>query len=422
MTIHAFIGGAGCGKTHQLMAALSTHLDQYPLNTGQKVLALTFMHGSRRRLDARLAQITALRRSYECSTIDSLAWRIVNRWRPLASELGYADLSSDEYERTCQAAGLLLEQEFVVRWVAATFPCAVLDEAQDLTDSRLKIIRTLSTHIKFFVAADEFQCLDENLRPNPACEWIGNHSNVVELSKPQRTQVEDILAASTAVREGNAPVSNKKFMVAPAFTVPWAGTYVGNQISWYGRNKNTAIITPATGHYANNVVEWVKKNTTKKGNGPHHIVWEKPEYSLIQEYLAEVKLPKHASLEEVFHAVQVAGDHLVLADVNRWLDKQRRCLGKSMVSRDETEACIQRSFALRKRRHGVTDSGVRAMTVHGAKNREFDNVIVLWPASTQGTDDQKRRLLYNAITRAKERCLVLVQTKKALESIPFTLI
>lgn len=59
------------------------------------------------------------------------------------------------------------------------------------------------------------------------------------------------------------------------------------------------------------------------------------------------------------------------------------------------------------------------MTVHGAKNREFDNVIVLWPAAITGSEDQKRRLLYNAVTRAKERCLVLVQAKTSLGEAPF---
>lgn len=59
------------------------------------------------------------------------------------------------------------------------------------------------------------------------------------------------------------------------------------------------------------------------------------------------------------------------------------------------------------------------MTVHGAKNREFENVILLWPAAVVGSDDQKRRLLYNAVTRAKVRCLVLVQASAQLVQPPF---
>lgn len=420
MTTHAFIGGAGCGKTHQLIAALSTYLDKHPLDTGQKVLALTFMHGSRRRLNARLAQIATIRRSYECSTIDSFAWRIVNRWRPLASGLGFADLSIDEYDRICEAAGLLLEKEFVARWVSATFPCAILDEAQDLTDSRLKIIIALSTHIDFFVAADEFQCLDEDLRPNPASDWITGLDNVTDLSTPQRTKVKVLLSASDALRNGNAPTSKGAFLVNPGYRAALAGSWASNQIGWYGKNRSTAIITPATGQYSNEVIEWIKEKTTKKGNGPHNVIWEKSEHDIVAEYLAKITLPDAVSLEEVFNSVEAGDDPIVLNDVSRWLDKQQRCLGKTQFTKNELESIIRRSFALRRRRSNVKDVGVRAMTVHGAKNREFDNVIVLWPASVRGSDDQKRRLLYNAVTRAKERCLILVQTKKALESIPFT--
>jgi superfamily I DNA/RNA helicase len=59
------------------------------------------------------------------------------------------------------------------------------------------------------------------------------------------------------------------------------------------------------------------------------------------------------------------------------------------------------------------------MTVHGAKNREFEQVVVLWPAATGGNAEQKRRLLYNAITRAKRQCMVLVQAAENLKLPPF---
>lgn len=59
------------------------------------------------------------------------------------------------------------------------------------------------------------------------------------------------------------------------------------------------------------------------------------------------------------------------------------------------------------------------MSVHGAKNREFEHVVVLWPLAVAGDDEHKRRLLYNAITRAKSDCLVLVQLKQQLDQPPF---
>jgi superfamily I DNA/RNA helicase len=63
------------------------------------------------------------------------------------------------------------------------------------------------------------------------------------------------------------------------------------------------------------------------------------------------------------------------------------------------------------------------MKIHQAKNREFDNVIVLWPYQVTGTSAESlRRLLYNGITRAKLRALVIVQSlpkQTRLSSPPF---
>jgi DNA helicase IV len=54
-----------------------------------------------------------------------------------------------------------------------------------------------------------------------------------------------------------------------------------------------------------------------------------------------------------------------------------------------------------------------------AKNREFDGVVVLWPYAVGGDAEQKRRLLYNAVTRAKRWCLVLLQGAQLRRQPPF---
>ena len=41
------------------------------------------------------------------------------------------------------------------------------------------------------------------------------------------------------------------------------------------------------------------------------------------------------------------------------------------------------------------------------KNREFENVVIVWPYGVTGSAEKQRRLLYNAITRAKNNCIVL---------------
>jgi superfamily I DNA/RNA helicase len=72
------------------------------------------------------------------------------------------------------------------------------------------------------------------------------------------------------------------------------------------------------------------------------------------------------------------------------------------------------------RRHGYSrQAQFAAMTVRQAKNREFDHVVVLWPYIIPNDAEQRRRLLYNAITRAKRSCAVLVQVQELLEAPPF---
>ncbi|MHB8765773.1 MAG: ATP-binding domain-containing protein, partial [Deferrisomatales bacterium] len=52
---------------------------------------------------------------------------------------------------------------------------------------------------------------------------------------------------------------------------------------------------------------------------------------------------------------------------------------------------------------------------HQAKNREFESVIVLWPLKLVGSLERKRRLLYNAVTRARGRAVVIVQDPNGKE-------
>jgi superfamily I DNA/RNA helicase len=59
------------------------------------------------------------------------------------------------------------------------------------------------------------------------------------------------------------------------------------------------------------------------------------------------------------------------------------------------------------------------MSIHRAKNMEFKNVVVLWPYSVSGNDEHLRRLLYNAITRAQHKCVVIALGKNRLTAAPF---
>ncbi|MFZ6755990.1 ATP-binding domain-containing protein [Undibacterium sp. Ji50W] len=419
MTVRAFMGGAGCGKTYELMRSLSDHLVKNPLKNEQKVLALTFMHGSRRRLEERLGQLKALKGRTDCSTIDSFAWHLVRRWVTLAAALGFTDIQPSQYERVCDAAGALLQLTQVRSWVAATFPILLVDEAQDMTSNRLRIVEGLAGSLEIFAAADEFQCLKEELRPNPACTWLNQVCQVKELTQPRRTNITELLDAATAIRRGEAPKSQKNFIVQLTSKAPLAGAWLNGNLQWYGGGKSVAVITPAVGTFAPAVMAWAAQNKTKRGSGPYSILWEKSEVKTAASFLKNIALEDENDASSVIDLLTLAGDSRATRDISNWLDMQRRARGKTVFSKEEIEQAIEHGFSQRQRDSKGDGGGWRGMTVHGAKNREFDNVIVLWPAAIGGSDDQKRRLLYNAVTRAKERCLILVQAKAIFSQAPF---
>lgn len=401
------------------MQSLIAHLEGTPLNEGQKVLALTFMHGSRRRLEERLGQLQVLKGRTDCTTLDSFAWRLVRRWLSLSAALGFANIEPDQYERVCDAAGALLEIKEVCGWVVATFPILLVDEAQDLTKNRLRIVEGLAKRLEVFAAADEFQCLKEDLRPNPACAWLAQVCVAVDLIQPQRTNNAELLDAAAAIRNGEPPNSGSAFKFALTSKPPLAGAWLNGNLYWYGGGKSVALITPTLGPFAQKTTDWAAQNETKKGAGPYSILWEQAEAQANASFLEKLALQDVNDVPSIIHHLTEAGDFRATRDLVDWMDIQRRTLAKVTFSREEITHAVEQVFARRRRAQKGDEGGWRGMTVHGAKNREFDNVIVLWPAAIGGSDDQKRRLLYNAVTRAKERCLVLVQAQASLGQAPF---
>ncbi|MFJ2466886.1 ATP-binding domain-containing protein [Pseudomonas sp. NPDC087615] len=268
------------------------------------------------------------------------------------------------------------------------------------------------------IASDEFQCLIEELRPNQACEWLTAVGNDALLQHPWRTSDRNLLAAAGAIRQAQAPESIGLFKTALTPNAALAASYVSNGIAWNKWGNRVAIITPTMGKFAHDVLTWVTSKTTGKGNGPYTIILEESETSLAKAFMEGLALPEQATLTEAL-ALMIGKPPSIAQDFVRWLEKQRRTKGKVLFLREEMEDTIRQLFSNQRRLSSRDGPGIRALTVHGAKNREFDLVIVLWPAAIRGDDEQQRRLLYNAVTRAKKQCLVLVQTKKAMTLPPF---
>jgi len=97
-----------------------------------------------------------------------------------------------------------------------------------------------------------------------------------------------------------------------------------------------------------------------------------------------------------------------------WVRHQARTRGRTEFSRADIEVVITRQVAVRRQRYGSDNYDFAAMTVQQAKNREFEGVFVLWPYQIGGDAEHKRRLLYNALTRAQRWCTVVAQNADLL--------
>lgn len=420
MKITAYEGPAGTGKTTKLIQSLEGLLSSEPLCDGQRVLALTFMHGSRRRLHDRLSKLTGLRGRFECTTFDSFAFMVCNRWTSLLKRLGLPLPCDGEFDKTCDCCGALLEQAYARCWIARGFPTVVVDEAQDLSLERLKIVKGLAPGSNLLVAADEFQCLDDKLVPNPAVEWLRSVTTPTPLNSNHRTSKADLLAAAYAVRNGSdLVIKNRNFKVFFTPSEILAAEFASNAIAW-GRTPEVAFITPSRkGGFCAAVVGRVATKPSKKGNGPYNCGWECTDTEEVEETMRTLALPETVSSNGLFARLAHLNGVFPGGLVAEWADRQRRVGGQLQFDRNEVQRHVNRLFSMRRHFSHLGRNRISAMTVHQAKNREFDGVIVIWPHTVAGDAEHKCRLLYNAITRAKKWCLVLVQGKKALENPPF---
>lgn len=423
MTLAAFTGAAGVGKTFHLMDAQAAALIRADLLEGQKVLAITFMHGSRRRLDDRLRSVPGLKGRYVCMTIDRFSWELCTRWRSLRTALGMPPLEESQYEETCNAAGELIERDDVGAWVAASFPYVIVDEAQDLTPQRLRVVAALEQRTSMFVAADEFQCLAPALRPNPAMAWMEGRCEPAVLGVQHRTADEHLIAAALAVRSGEAVVSRGRFnIVAAPGGAPYnlAATCAANAIRWNGGGREIALITPRkTGGFAIGIVDRMAAGPCNQ-SGPYQFHWEQLDDSVADGIAANLNLPADGNVRDTIAALDAAPPHPAVTMCKEAIVRAHRISGEAVFGVERVHLELTASFARFKRFARFDGVRLKAMTVHQAKNREFEGVIIIWPYGVPNDPEQSRRLLYNAITRAKRWCTVVVQHNRILRAPPFS--
>ncbi len=421
MTITAFEGPAGSGKTHRLMDELIAVLERAPLQAHQRVLAVTYMHGSRRRLDSRLAAIVPLKGRYEAVVLDGFAWRLIQRWRRLVAHLGYAAPQEHDFDACCELAARLMEIDHVAAWVKATFPIMLVDEAQDFCAHRSAIVTALSRTITVLVAFDEFQCLQPDLRPVPIQAWLAANAEPISLTGNHRTNRAQLLAAADAVRQGARVVDGgREFKLVPTPGLPLMATWLANAIR-FRDGANVAVLTPTRMGPAQAAVARVCAGPIgRHGSGPFEIRWENTDEQEVETKWAGVGLDGQCSVADAVAALHAQRDDPILLRTRDWLKHKERTLGIESIHAAEIRGQVERLITRRRQFGDRREARFCAMTIHQAKNREFDDVVVIWPHRVPTGDDQRRRLLYNAITRARRRCTVLVQAASLLQTPPFS--
>ena len=425
MSIHAYSGAAGCGKTHSVFEHLRNELKSNPLKDHQLVLAITFMHGARYRLNDQLSKIEILKKRYEASTLDSLTWMICRRWTSRIIELGMSVPIISNFDQIITTTAALLLYEDVRSWITTTYPIIIVDEAQDLEKERLQIIEELMKSCCVLLAYDEFQCLNTKNRPVAITSWITDRCTPTELLENKRTNNPHLLQAALQVRSGQkVTVDHATFKIKVAAhrrnTKPHlAATIIAYQ---FLKSGTFAVLTPTidSSEYAKDIINILQTQILSKDKlGPFHIKWEDVGSKQIEQIRELIQTEKEYSFSEIKNLLEPHKKWLVVELVLKAFKRILSIQGISNLSGVRTLEVLDRQVIAYKQ-HARPKTGSKiAMTIHQAKNREFDNVVIIWPFQIPVDKDYRRRMLYNAITRAKKTCLIIVQSDSLAKQAPF---
>jgi hypothetical protein len=441
MTVDFFEGPAGTGKTHNMVLRARDAVNDNILGDRARILALTFMNGARRRLHARLGEYPAFRGRFECQTFDVFARSLRARRRSLVlTNAALIDVASrlSEFDGPCFLASKLLEEACVSRWVATSYPLVLVDEAQDLDGHRFNILKALSNACHIVAAADAFQCLEDGHDTGPVMDWLATAGQTIRLTQSRRTTRSGLLGVAGALRSGldiRGVLSRSggqraiwngggfRLLECPATNSGIVARNIAEQL--VGRSGQVAILTPdAQNTRIRDAISAVCSRTWNWRNGstfgPYQCQWELPDRSIGDTLLAQIGLPDLLDFSAAIAALRPHSHESTIAQVIKRLDHVRRTRGQNAFPKDDIAAILHEAVRNQSRLGLRRDARYPVMTIQRAKNREFPNVIVLWPYSATGSPEHLRRMLYNAVTRATTHCSVIVLGQGRLNGVPFS--
>lgn len=434
---HGYIGQAGTGKTTTLIKDLETYLEGVTWHDHNTLLALTFMHGSRKRLSYKLLHLTK-KYKIECQTIDSFATFILQRYRrfvgigkmitimqddnlhPVISEREEDVLVNLMYIRL--KATELLKLKVVRDCISNTYPFIVVDEFQDCEDDLLNIIKALAEANILLLAADDFQNLNAKDNNCKATNWLKENTNVVQLEHIWRTSNNQILETAYGLRT-NTKIANS-ILIEPLATYGLAAFRISAQIQWKNwgtKGTNIAIISPVNASVSKFVSQtltrlkepFIGKGEKKYRLNPIHLKEENKANEIVEGILELIPDLDQTNLISITNLTDWMNlNHPVIRSAVKSAKRLLQIKGLLYIPNYQFKEILSKHFHLfRTFRMPSKNENFIMTTIHGAKNREFDYVIVLWPYESPGDIISKRKLLYNAITRAKKDAMLIVQTR-----------
>jgi len=422
--ITAVTGQAGTGKTTWLMEKANELAPALLTAEHHSMLAITRMHGSRRRLQEKLRELCP---SIACSvtTIDGFALSILNRWRtalgytkpiqPVDDDVSFSDTifgTEAGFLHIIKATTRLMASETIRAVIGETYPLVMIDEFQDCYGPLLEFVKAIAVCSSLLVAADDFQSLEAGVAGCPAVEWIcssidGSAVESTELTTCHRTSIQQILDAARCLRD-NVRASSQ---TVPVICCPNHGpagfkiieALIFNAKVWQG---TTALICPSHDPFVHEVLDSFNSQVSKRNLRSMSWFHE----SSTQEEQTRLREALGVSGNDGKAKWSVPSSRLDPAAVQVVARSERFSRLRGIGTIPHAVVARHVNTVVHERRAYCAYSPKRIVTtVHGAKNREFDNVIILWPYKVPSDNEQKRRLLYNAITRSKRNCMVLVR-------------
>jgi hypothetical protein len=255
-------------------------------------------------------------------------------------------------------------------------------------------------------------------------DWARERGVPTVLATTHRTSNAGLLAAASALRNGKTVTAAGGFGVKGVSAWGLGAYEVASKVARWRSLGSVAVITPvggASSPFVRQVIDRVNSAPPLGKQwkvGPFVLPWEAVPNQHVHDTCCALGLSEDDAVCVRIQDLMLSGEGRI-ARVRSWIARQRRLFGRTEFSTAEVRQAVKNIVQQGRAYSSQDERRLIAMTIHQAKNREFDRVIVLWPYEVSGSEERKRRLAYNAITRAKAEAFVVVQGEARIGQPPF---